>query len=296
MKRIALLIIVFVTIAGIKTKAQENNTKDLELIQTKQKLFEKELELMKKEIQEAEIAEDSLKRLQKKVTNLESKLLNGKAFASSYNTDSIVVKPYGKTWEFNFFRLFEGSIELSYEKMIDHKNALDVSLFGTYADENGIGQRYVDDYYYEEYDAQNNHYIYYQADKMLGGGLELKWKRYLLAGKKINRNSGWKGLYLAPSLMYRGIVYEGTTENYYQEEMYSKNKKFSNTLHIGKLGFYAGNKFVAADIFVIDMFIGGALRLSQYTDGDLNDYSNWVDMDYTGILPTAGIKFGVVNP
>lgn len=296
MKRFSLLLIALIGICTVNLTAQENNT-EMELLKTKQKLLEAELKLLKNDQAKTNLAKDSLDFLYRKLEILERKVESNKVtYVYNPGFDSIEVTPHRSTWEFNFFRLFEGSIEVGYERMLTQKDGLDITIIGTYADQNGIGQRYVNDYYYEDYDDAMGMSIYYEADKMYGGGLELKWKRYLLAGRKIARYNGWKGLYIAPSLMYRMIVYDGSSQNYDYLSSYYKFDDFTNTLHIGKAGFYIGNKFVAADIIAVDCFIGGAIRFSQYSNDDLNDYSNWVDLDYTGIMPVAGVKIGVVNP
>ena len=298
MKRFSLFLIAFCAIPFINRNAQINDDK-AELIITKQKLFEAELELMKKQLNSSSFNKDSIELLFLKVEKLEKEIINTKkqyTYPAYY--DSIVVKPDKNTWEFNFFRLFEGSIELTYERLITSSGAIDISLYGTYAYEHGVGQRYVNDYSYEDYDDDLGQNIYFEADKMYGGGIELKWKKYMLAGKNVGKKSGWKGLYIAPSIMYRGVVYEGKTrvhQNYNEGFINYTTKNFTNTLNIGKLAFLIGNKHVISDTFVLDFFIGGAIRYCEYSKHDLNRYSSWVDLDYTGIMPVFGLKFGVAN-
>lgn len=296
MKRFSLIFIALIQFCTLNTFSQTE--KELELLETKQKLLETEMNLVKTKLNNLTSIHDSISLLKKEIKALHANInKNNTKYTYSKYSDSITVRPFNETWEYNFFRLFEGSIEIGYEKLINKKSAINIALFGTYADQNGIGQRYVEDYGYTDNNIMPNYNIYYDANKMYGAGVEIKWKHYLLADRNVYRYSNWKGLYVAPSLLYRTVIYEGDKRFHYydQFESFTKLEDFTNTLHVGRLAFYFGNKNVISNVFSIDYYIGGSIRLSEYTKDDLGDYSNWTDIDYSGIMPTAGLKLGFVS-
>ncbi len=61
-------------------------------------------------------------------------------------------------------------------------------------------------------------------------------------------------------------------------------------------GVIIGSKFTLAKVLCIDAYIGGGMRLSKYyNEKTFTKYKKWYNIDYSGILPTAGINIGILK-
>ena len=54
--------------------------------------------------------------------------------------------------------------------------------------------------------------------------------------------------------------------------------------------------FPVFDVLSVDIHIGGVLRLSKYyRESHFTKYKKWNNIDYSGVLPTAGISIGILK-
>jgi len=67
-------------------------------------------------------------------------------------------------------------------------------------------------------------------------------------------------------------------------------------LNVLSAGFYTGWQFVLWKAITADVYVGGVLRLSKY-DGEagFTKYSQLRNIDFSGVMPTFGVKIGIVK-
>ena len=185
-------------------------------------------------------------------------------------------------------------MQLSYEKAIKNNLSLDMSLLGTYVTKDGFGKGYLQNQDLAYADGISNSYIYYSGDMIRSIGCILRLKNYLLT--RVNADSKAPiGLYAAPQLMYRRVWITG---NQYEYGIYpfAAQKEFTRNLDIIQGGVILGSKFVVAKVLCLDVYLGGVMRLSKYyNEKTFTKYKRWNNIDYSGILPTAGINIGILK-
>ena len=133
---------------------------------------------------------------------------------------------------------------------------------------------------------------------MAGGGLNVQFRDYLLANHP-NRQKAPLGLYAAPQLMYRKMVITGHYKEMEEVEpgKYEMvEKKVTQHLNIFAGGVMLGMKLPLFKVLTVDLFAGGNIRLSKYTDEDgFTKYKNWFNFDFSGVSPVAGIAIGILK-
>ena len=208
-------------------------------------------------------------------------------------TDTIIVKPYKSAIKLNPFRLFEGTFQLSYERAINDKFSIDVAGLGTYVSKSGMGGGYLTKQDLEFYNAETNSYNPYNPEMLTGWGIFIQAKSFLLT-KYYSNLKAPIGLYAAPQLMYRDILITGI-ENVWTDTVYVE-KEVKQNLDVLAAGVILGVKFAFLKVLCIDMYVGGVLRLSKYTDEkSCTKYKQWNNIDYSGVLPAAGINIGILK-
>jgi len=187
-------------------------------------------------------------------------------------------------------RLFEGTFLLSYERRINPRLSVEISGLGTYVTRNGLGGGYLKLQSFSSYDLESNSYTPYYGRMLTGWGSIIRVKNYL--SYKFNPDiKAPTGLYAASQLMYRKIWIKGNSYNvFYEPEEVTQN------LDIFSGGVLLGGKFVFLKVLCIDIYAGGVMRLSRYTDEDsFTKFKKWYNIDYSGVLPTAGINVGILK-
>ena len=94
--------------------------------------------------------------------------------------------------------------------------------------------------------------------------------------------------------MYRNLTISGMT----YPLMVDHYEEIEVTQHLNVFagGVVLGGKFALMKVFSVDVFIGGMMRLSQYRgDSRFTRYKQWNNIDYSGVLPTAGISLGILQ-
>jgi len=192
-------------------------------------------------------------------------------------------------------RLFEGTMELSVERILNKGNVLDLSAMATYASKRGFARYYLANQKLEYYNADIADYIPYNSENITGYGGSIAWKNYLLA-RTDPSYSAPGGPYVAPAGMYRRLTLSGFDNVYNEEEDLYESVEVIRHLHVFSAGFLAGWQFVFWDVVTADLYLGGMIRLSKY-DGEteFTRYKALQNVDFSGVLPTIGIKLGIVK-
>ncbi|HSY62931.1 MAG TPA: DUF3575 domain-containing protein [Cytophaga sp.] len=136
-----------------------------------------------------------------------------------------------------------------------------------------------------------NYVTYSDKDKASGGLVDLSLKYYFLKGKSV-----MSGLYAGPYARYSKNSFEINGYTTTGIATYTQTK-YSITSYEG--GAVFGWQWVAGNAFVIDMYVGGGLKVSNNTapptyDRDNRSFSLLESQDYTGITPKAGFRLGFV--
>jgi hypothetical protein len=148
--------------------------------------------------------------------------------------------------------------------------------------------------------SDNNNNTYYNGtsyvtyndkDKARGGLVDLSLKYYFLKGKSV-----MSGLYAGPYARYSKNNFEINEYTTTGIVTYAQTK-YSITSYEG--GAVFGWQCIAGNAFVIDMYVGGGLKVSTNTAPATYDRSNrsfliLESQDYTGITPKAGFRLGFV--
>ncbi|MFO7655978.1 MAG: hypothetical protein R6W78_02835 [Bacteroidales bacterium] len=318
-------LIIFAMIA-IKMGAQENVIDKSDLLDLKLQLIDSKLELLDSKIriwetkpQELEITLNSLdKRVKQLQFNPEDlnhrfymldsllfeykKLMAEKEqisqeFYHRYSPDSIPVKPspFRYCIALNPVRIFEGTMEISFEYRVNNRNTIELSGMATYANSEGISNVYLRNQSLEYYNSYTKTYDPYSSDNLSGFGATLQWKNYLLPSVN-KRYYALKGLYAAPYAMYRRIWITGLDMQFNEETDIWEQIEIVQNLDILACGVIVGWQFPIAKVITVDAFIGGVIRLSHYdTESGFTKYKKWDNIDYSGVLPRAGIKIGILK-
>lgn len=195
----------------------------------------------------------------------------------------------------NPVRVFEGSFELFVEQVINNKNSVELSAMATYATDNGISNIYLSNQKLDYYNAAIGDYTVYNSETLSGFGFTLKWKNYLLPEVKSNFAAP-SGLYAAPMGLYRRVFSLGYDYVFNEEDEVWENVEIKQRLNVFSGGAIIGWQLPISRVVSIDVYVGGAIRLSKYDEEDhFTRYKNWKNIDFSGVLPTAGIKIGVLK-
>lgn len=202
-------------------------------------------------------------------------------------------KPFTQAITFSLNRIFEGTLQLGYEKALSRSLALDVSLMGTYVTKDGFGRGYLQNQELAYADEATNNYVYYSGNMIRSIGGTVRLKNYLLT--RVNTDARAPiGLYAAPQLMYRRVWITGN--QYVYDYYFAPTKEITRNLDIMQGGVIIGSKFTLAKVLCVDAYIGGVMRLSKYfNEKTFTRYKKWYNIDYSGILPTAGINIGILK-
>ncbi len=238
---------------------------------------------------------DSLMQEYKKLA--EMKMVSGDESARETSQVELqefaVSKSYAVT--LNPVRVFEGTLEISCERKLNDRNSIEITGMATYANSQGESKLYLKNQSLEYYNPGLKSYDPYESENFSGFGTMLQWKNYLLPA--VNpKYTVFKGLYAAPMAMYRRVWITGMDLQYFPLEDIWKDVEIVQKLNILAAGVVIGWQFPVAEVLILDIFIGGVIRLCHYdTQSGLTKYEKWQNIDYSGVLPRAGIKFGILK-
>lgn len=212
-----------------------------------------------------------------------------------YHADLFIIPPDKYVISVYPVRLFEGTLQLSVERVLNRGNAIELSAMATYATKDGLANYYISNQSLSYFNAEKNDYISYDSENISGFGGSLAWRNYLLPRSK-PKFSAPKGLYVAPFVMYRRAILSGFDHVYNEEEDMTELVEVTQNLNIFSGGFSIGWQFVLWKAMTADVYVGGMLRLSKY-DGESNftKYKQLQNIDYSGIMPNFGVKIGIVK-
>ena len=192
-------------------------------------------------------------------------------------------------------KLFEGTMEISVERVLNSGNSLELSAMATYAANAGLAKYYLSNQRLEYFNAAMAQYIPYNSENITGFGGSFAWRNYLLA-RTIPHYSAPGGPYVAPVGMFRRLTLSGFDRVYNEEEDIMDVVEVTQHLNVFSGGVMAGWQFVLWKVVTADVYIGGVIRLSKY-DGtsEFTKYKRLQNIDFSGVMPTAGIKIGIVK-
>ena len=130
-------------------------------------------------------------------------------------------------------------------------------------------------------------YIDNDYDKIMGGGMEIKYRLYVF--EKITEKN-IKNIYFAPYGFYKHFVFE---ETHYYDYPYNYEEDYVPTTSDKKINVFGGGmlfgmQYVFAERVHIDFYIGGGLRKADKE----NYYDTVVEPGYSGLAPKLGIDLG----
>ena len=260
------------------------NDARLQLLEYNQKIVEAKMELLEIKMTHKDFG---LKKTKESPLQLISNSI------TVTQKDTMNINPFTQAITISFNRIFEGTMQLSYEKAIKNDLSLDVSLMGTYVTKDGFGKGYLQNQDLAYADEATNSYIYYSGNMIRSIGGIVRLKNYLLT--RVNSDSKAPlGLYAAPQLMYRRVWITGN--QYIYDYYMGTQKEITRNLDVIQGGVILGSKFAVAKVLCLDVYIGGVMRLSKYyNEPTFTKYKRWNNIDYSGILPTAGINIGILK-
>jgi len=194
-------------------------------------------------------------------------------------------------------RLFEGTFHISYEKILNSRFSVNLGVMATYSTKQGISDYFFKNQSFAYLDAASNSYNSFEGQVISGGGLIVQFRDYLLANHP-NKPKAPIGLYAAPQLMYRNITITG---NYKEMEVVEGvnemvDKKIIQHLNIFAGGAILGLKVPVLKVLAVDLFAGGNIKLSKYTnESGFTKNKGWFNIDFSGVSPVAGIAIGILK-
>lgn len=213
-------------------------------------------------------------------------------------SEPLFVPDYNSAITLDPVRLMEGTFCISYERVLNPRFSVNVSGMATYSTKQGISNLYFTNQSFEYFDAISNQYHTYKGEVMSGGGFNVQLRNYLLASHP-NRHKSPLGLYAAPQLMYRNMKITG----YYQQMEETSpgvnqlvDKQIVQHLDIFAGGAIIGIKIPIFKVLAVDLFAGGNIRLSKYTnEKGFTRYKDMFNVDFSGVSPVAGIAIGILK-
>jgi hypothetical protein len=195
-------------------------------------------------------------------------------------------------------RLMEGTFYLSYERIISPTFSYNIGGMATYSTSQGISNYYFTNQYFAAYDASTKEYYTYSGEVMSGAGLNLQLRNYLMANHPGRKKAPF-GLYAAPQLMYRRINIKGNHQEMVEvetDEWEWQTVEVTQRLNIYAGGVILGFKLPLFNALAIDIFAGGNIKLSGYTnEHGFTRYKDWFNIDFSGVSPVAGIAIGILK-
>ena len=192
-------------------------------------------------------------------------------------------------------RIFEGTMQLSLEWILNRGNAIELSGMATYAAREGVANYYLANQKLDYYNASMDAYVPYESENISGFGTALAWRNYLLPRTRPEYTAP-RGVYAAPSVMYRRLTLSGFDFVWNEETGNSEQVEVEQVLNVISGGVMAGWQFVLWNAVTADVYVGGMIRLSKYEGEDnFTKYKQVRNIDFSGVMPTFGLKIGIVK-
>ena len=213
----------------------------------------------------------------------------------TFVAESNLIPPYKNVISIYPVRLFEGTLQLSIERVLNKGNSIELSAMVTYATKEGMANYYLSNQDFAYYNASMDDYISYESENISGFGGTLAWRNYLLPRTKPNYAAP-RGPYVAPKVMYRRLILSGFDQGFNELVGETEVVEVVQYLNVFSGGFLAGWQFVLWKAITADVYVGGGIRLSKY-DGDarFTKYKQLRNIDFSGIMPSFGVKIGIVK-
>ena len=214
---------------------------------------------------------------------------------SSFQAEPVIIPPEKYVISIYPVRLFEGTLQLSVERVLNRGNSVELSAMATYATSDGLANYYVRNQSLSYFNDAMNDYVSYESENISGFGGSLAWRNYILPRSKPHYAAP-KGLYVTPFVMYRRVFLSGFDQVYNEEEDRMEMVEVTQNLNIFSGGFSIGWQFVLWKAITADVYVGGMLRLSKYDgEAEFTKYKQVKNIDYSGIMPNFGVKIGIVK-
>ena len=282
----------------------------LDLLDTKIKLWEakpKELDIKLNEIDSKVNSMDFDPQLMtKKINDLDSliKITKVETVPVEVQVQSVVreepefIADYNSAIMLDPVRLMEGTFYLSYERILKPAFSFIIGGMATYSTNQGISNYYFSNQSFACLDAATNEYRSYEGEVISGGGLNVQFRNYLLANHP-GRKKAPLGLYAAPQVMFRKILIKGNQPERVEVEPGNwewQDKEIKQHLNIYAGGVIIGLKLPLFNALAIDIFAGGNIKLSGYSNEEsFTKYKDWFNIDFSGVTPVAGIAIGILK-
>ena len=190
-----LLIVFIILFVNNKISSQDTIKQFFETLNLKMQLLDTKLQLTETKLK---LLESTPYQLNQKFNRIDSifllhidsiykhvYIMTGKQKVESFTqktpTDSVKsIKPCKTVIKISPTRIFEGTLQLSYERTIKENFSVDFTAFVTYVTKNSVGGRYFKKQDLEYYSALTNSYEYYSGEMMTGCGAVVQTRNYLL--------------------------------------------------------------------------------------------------------------------
>lgn len=282
----------------------------LDLLDTKIKLWEakpKELDIKLNEIDSKVHSMDfDPGSMTKKINEMDSlmKITRVESVPVEIQSQYAAEAEPGFITDFNYaimldpVRLLEGTFYLSYEQILTPSLSFSVGGMATYSTSQGISNYYFSNQSFAFLDAATNEFRPYEGEVISGGGLTAQFRNYLMANHP-GRRKAPLGLYAAPQLMYRRVLIKGNRSEHVEVEPGTwewQEKEIKQHLNIYAGGVILGLKLPLFNALAIDIFAGGNIKLSGYSNEEsFTKYKDWFNIDFSGVSPVAGIAIGILK-
>jgi hypothetical protein len=198
----------------------------------------------------------------------------------------------GFTMGLQAVRLFQGSFDFGFERVLNRHWTGELAISATWVSRYGFGSNYLMEQDFSFYDPMLSENVSYTGQMLRGFGVRLTPKNYLYKTQDTINQAPF-GLYAAPVLEYRYFRITGDRNSdiipYAKEE-------FNRHLGLINAGILLGYQFPLFQVISLDLYVGGLFRVSKYAgEKHLTKYKDWTNFDYTGIIPTAGVRINVLK-
>jgi len=174
-------------------------------------------------------------------------------------------------------RYFSGSFWAGIEIPLKNKSSIALSGIGTYGSP----------------DFNRDH-------QYSGWGVEFQYRNFLGKKGRVVKTP----VYFAPHLIYRNLTHTdwGKKASFINANdiKYKDETNYTQNFQVFYGGIVIGCEIFASDMFTLDMFFGGGIRISKDVNKDAaytldpKSYS-MTDVRYSGVVPRIGFRIGIIN-
>ncbi len=230
------------------------------------------------------------------MTSLPIKANNGESYNEpDYFAETILMPSDKYVISMYPVKLFEGTLQLSIERVLNRGNSIELSAMATYATKEGLANYYISNQMLEYFNADLAEYTSYESENITGFGGSFAWRNYLFPRTNPDYSAP-NGTYVAPMVMSRRLILSGFDQVNNELDGKTEVVEVVQYLNVFSGGFLVGWQFVLFKAITADIYVGGVIRLSKY-DGDarFTKYKQLQNIDFSGVMPSFGIKIGFVK-